>query len=170
MATYDYEAEPIFPIKQGEYASLCWAAATAVMLGWRNRSRCSLQDAANFLGVEFVEKYAAGSPLKYGDVPLWKERGGFVAQGQQCIDAAGWNDLLRKHGPLITLISANATKRIDHVVVVTGILGDGSGAGTVLKFADGQCGCIRKYSLIEFATVFEVPDGADTLFSVMYFE
>ena len=77
--------------------------------------------------------------------------------------------LLSTFGPLITLVSANATGYIDHAVVVGSIHGDGSSVGTNLSLADGDGGVVRRVSLATFTTIFEMPAGQDELFSVMYF-
>ena len=158
---------PFSAVDQG-HADLCWLAASAVVFQWSSGLPVSLQQAANRLGVEFIAKYAQGAALQYGDVPLWRARGPFQSQNQQCLDASGWETLLRQHGPLITLVSANATDKIDHVVVVGGIEGDGTPTGTSLTVADGNGGIVSAVTLATVTTMFEVQQGTDQLFSVMY--
>jgi hypothetical protein len=169
MADFDFlVAPPIQGIDQGN-SELCWLAATAVMFQWREGRVVSLQDAANALGVEFVAIYARDGVLPFPDIPLWQQRGGFESQGQQCFDANGWLGLLQQYGPLIALVSANATNTVDHAVVVAGISGDGSPAGTNLTIADGDGGIVRDVDLGTFTTMFEIPANINQLFSVMYF-
>ncbi len=174
-ADYSFEVSPsLLPVDQGA-ADLCWLAATAVVYGWKDNVGGSLSDsdarmsaAATRLGGEFVAKYVTKSSLSYDSIPLWKSRGGFNSQGQQCLDASGWSSLLKQHGPLITLVDGNGSGAINHVVVVGGIMGDGTAAGTTLTYADGVNGVIQAKSLADFATRFELPGGSDVLFSVMY--
>lgn len=169
MSNYDYDVSPaLIAFDQGN-ANLCWLAASAVMFQWKTVQPITLQDAATRLGIEFVALYSSGSLLPFPQVPLWKARGPFRSQGQQCLDADGWLNLLSTYGPLVTLVSANATGYVDHVVVVGGIHGDGSPAGTSLTVADGNGGVVSNIALSTFATIFEVPGGPDVLFSVMYY-
>jgi hypothetical protein len=169
MPNHDFDVSPqLIAFDQGN-TNLCWLAASAVLYQWQNVQPLTLQDAANRLGVEFVALYASGSALPYADLPLWQARGPFRSQGQQCFDAGGWFNLLSTFGPLMTLVSANATGYIDHAVVVGGIHGDGSSVGTNLAVADGDGGVVRRVSLATFTTMFEMPAGQDKLFSVIYF-
>jgi Papain-like cysteine protease AvrRpt2 len=169
MTNYNFDVTPsMIAFDQGN-SNLCWLAASAVLFQWQSVQPLTLQDAANRLGVEFAALYASGSVLPFTQLPLWQARGPFQSQGQQCFDANGWFNLISTYGPLITLVSANATGYIDHAVVVGGIHGDGSPAGTDLSVADGNGGVVGPVSLSTFATMFEVTGGPDTLFSVMYF-
>jgi Papain-like cysteine protease AvrRpt2 len=169
MPNYNFDVSPaLIAFDQGN-TNLCWLAASAVMFQWKTVQPITLQDAATRLGVEFLALYSSGSLLPFSQVPLWKARAPFRSQGQQCFDAAGWLTLLSAYGPLLTSVSANATGYVDHVVVVGGIHGDGSTAGTSLTVADGDGGVVRDIPLSTFATMFEVTGGPDALFSVMYY-
>jgi hypothetical protein len=169
MANYNFDVSPaLIAFDQGN-TNLCWLAASAVMFQWQSVQPVTLQDAANRLGIEFVALYGSGSVLPWAQLPLWQARGPFRSQGQQCLDVNGWLQLLSAYGPLVTLVSANATGYIDHAVVVGSVHGDGTPAGTNLTVADGDGGVVRDISLATFATMFEVSGGPDVLFSVMYF-
>jgi hypothetical protein len=168
MVQYSFTVfPPVIAVDQGS-APLCWLAATAVLFSWENNQPVSMQDAANRLGIEFISKFAAGAALQYDDLSLWTSRCGFASEGQQCIAADGWDRLLRRDGPLITMIDGGGSAEINHAVVVFGIDGDGSADGTSLSIANGQGGVIQSYTLNQFATVFELPNGTDQLFSVSY--
>lgn len=169
MASFDYEVPPpVSPVDQGQ-ANLCWLAATAVLYGWKSPRPVTMAKAAERLGVEFVAKYGTGSALTYDELPLWRQRGPFRAEGQQCMDARGWDAKLRGFGPLITLVDGSGSRIIDHAVVVYGVSGDGTQNGTHLKFADGNGGTSRELALTDFVQIFELPTGSDRLFSVLYF-
>jgi len=158
---------PIDAVDQG-VADLCWLAATTVLYSWRDARRWTMSEAAKQLGVEFVAHHAAGSALAYAELALWRSRGSFGMEYQQCIAGDGWNTLLRSHGPLITLIDGTGSGSIDHAVVVYGIEGDGGSKNTFLSVANGQGGTLQKFSLHDFVTIFEVGPGSNQLFSVMY--
>jgi hypothetical protein len=171
----DIEINPnLLPVDQGD-SNLCWLAATAVVFGWRDGAGGTLADsdarmsaAATAMGGEFVTLYLTKEALPSASIPNWRSSGGFELQGQQCLDADGWETLLRGKGPLITLIDGNGSGEINHAVVVGGIHGDGSADGTNILFANGNGGIIESKSLTDFATIFEEPSGSDALFSVMY--
>jgi hypothetical protein len=158
---------PVTPVHRGP-DTLCWLAATAVLFSWEDNQPVSMQDAANRLGIEFIEKFAASAALLYDDLPLWTSRCGFASEGQQCLAPDGWDRLLRRHGPLIAMTDGSGSVEVDHAVVVFGIGGDGSADGTSLRIANGQNEAIQTYTLNQFATVFELPNGADQLFRVSY--
>lgn len=158
---------PIEAIDQG-IADLCWLAATAVVYSWKDGRRWTMSETANRLGVEFVARQAAGAALSYDELALWRSRGPFGMQHQQCIASDGWNLLLRGHGPLITLIDGTGSGTINHAVVVYGIEGDGAPKTTFLKVANGQGGMLQQISLYDFVSLFEIGPGHDQLFSVLY--
>lgn len=160
---------PIVAVDQGN-VDLCWAAATAVLYGWKDSRPYTMAEAAGRLGGPFVLKQVTGSALSYADLGLWQQSGPFGQQHQQCIAASGWDALLRRHGPLITLVDGTGAHEINHAVVVYGIEGDGAPTTTRLKVANGQGGRLQLLSLHDFVTIFEIGPGQDLLFSVMYFK
>ncbi|MBY9064967.1 hypothetical protein K7957_18690 [Sphingomonas yunnanensis] len=168
MPAYLYRVPgPIIAFDQGR-ASLCWLAASAVMFSWKSTGPVRLAEAADRLGPEFIAKYGTGSALGYADLALWASRGGFVREPQQCLDAGGWNQLLRSHGPLITIIDGNNSGSINHAVVVVGIEGDGGADTTIISIVNGQGGLIESRSLSGFVEVFELDAGQNELFSVLH--
>jgi hypothetical protein len=168
MPLYDYIVPPpMNAIDQGN-ADLCWLAVTAVLYSWKDGRPCSMDDAARRLGVEFVIHQAAGTLLPWAELALWRARGPFEMQHQQCLGADGWDALLRAHGPLITVVDGTESGTIDHAVVVYGVKGDGSATGTELLVANGQGGVLQRYTLRTFVTIFEIGPGRDELFSVLY--
>lgn len=158
---------PIEAVDQG-VADLCWLAATTVVYSWKDGRRWTMTEAANRLGVEFIAHQAAGSALSYSELALWRSRGPFGMQHQQCIAADGWDALLRAHGPLITVVDGTGEGKINHAVVVSGIEGDGGPGTTFLSVANGQGGVLQKWSLNDFVSIFEIGPGNDLLFSVLY--
>ncbi|MDB5581524.1 MAG: hypothetical protein JWR80_6700 [Bradyrhizobium sp.] len=168
MAQLNYTVRaPIVAVDQGD-ADLCWLAATAVLYTWKDSRPCTMTQAANRLGVEFIAHQAAASALSYAELALWRTRGPFDLQHQQCIGANGWDALLRAHGPLITLVDGNASGAINHAVVVYGIEGDGGVTSTWLRVANGLGGTLQRYTFRDFVTIFEIAPGNDELFSVLY--
>ena len=155
-------------VSQGN-AELCWLAASAVMFSYRDNAAVSMADAAARLGGVYVIKDAQGAALDYSEIPAWKLAGGFRSQAQQSLDASGWEQLLKSHGPLITLVDGSGTGTLNHAVVVVGIAGDGTQGRTVISFANGQSGTVETLTLSDFSTVFELPSNSDVVFSVAYF-
>ena len=148
MSLFNYKVRPpILPVNQGN-TDLCWLAATTVMFQWKDTIKLSMQDCASRLDSIFVAKFLAHEALSYDDILLWKSHGGFDAQGQQCLDAGGWQTLLELHGPLITLLDGTGGGTINHAVVVYGVNGDGSLDGTSLMVANSQTGVAENKSRI----------------------
>ncbi len=166
---FDYTVPPpIQAIDQGD-ADLCWAAATTVLFNWRAVAPISMTDAVGRLGVEFVALFAANKGVPTSEVGLWASRGGFTADGLQCIDAAGWDAKMRASGPLIAMIDGTGGGVIDHAVVVYGIQGDGTPGGTTLRVANGQGAMLQTWTLSDFVTLFEAEAGENLNFGLLYF-
>lgn len=169
-ASVNYVVSPLpTPVSQGN-ENLCWLAASAVMFSYRDKRPYTLTDAATKLGGAYVLKQTQGLALQYDELKTWLFSGGFASQGQQSLDAKGWEQLLKNHGPLITLVDGSGSGTINHAVVVLGVVGDGTQNGTNITFANGQSAQIEIQTLSKFMTIFELPSGSDVLFSVAYFK
>lgn len=169
-APVSYVVNPLpTPVSQGK-TNLCWLAASAAMFSYKDNKPYTLTDAATRLGGVYVVKQIQEQALSYDELDTWLFAGGFQREGQQSLDSGGWEQLLKSHGPLITLIDGSGTGNINHAVVVVGIVGDGTQTGTTIRFADSQSGQIETAKLEDFTKVFALPSGANTLFSVAYFK
>ncbi len=106
----------------------CWAAAAAMLIGWRDSIHVDPAHVARACG-RWAE-YRDG--LEAGDVRGFAAAWQLVAARPAPFDATQLHTLLATHGPLWV---GEASPGL-HVVVLSGIVGDGSDAGTQLRVLD----------------------------------
>lgn len=106
----------------------CWAAAAAMLIGWRDSIWVDPADVAR----------ASGRWAQYRDGLETSDIRGFAASWQLCaerpaqLDAARLRELLARNGPLWI---GEASPGL-HVIVVAGMVGDGTDRGTMLRVLD----------------------------------
>jgi N-acetylmuramoyl-L-alanine amidase len=106
----------------------CWAAAAAMLIGWRDSMHVDPEQVARACG-RWAE-YRDG--LEVGDVGGFAAAWQLIAERPGAIDARQLHRLLTAYGPLWV---GEASPGL-HVVVVTGMVGDGSDNGTRLRILD----------------------------------
>ncbi len=106
----------------------CWAAAAAMLIGWRDSIAVDPGEVARAAGR--WEEYSAG--LEPKDVGSFARTWGLLMAPTAPLDAARLLRLLSEHGPLWV---GEASPGL-HVVVVTGMVGDGTDDGSQLRIAD----------------------------------
>ena len=106
----------------------CWAAAAAMLIGWRDSIAVNPGDVARAAGR--WEEYSAG--LEPKDVSSFARTWGLAMEPQAPLDTPRLLRLLSAHGPLWI---GEASPGL-HVVVVTGLVGDGTDDGSELRIAD----------------------------------
>lgn len=106
----------------------CWAAAAAMLIGWRDSIAVDPGEVARAAGR--WEEYGAG--LEPKDVGSFARTWGLMVEPTAPLDAARLLRLLSEHGPLWV---GEASPGL-HVVVVTGMVGDGTDDGSQLRIAD----------------------------------
>jgi len=115
---------PLVPQQTG-YS--CWAAGAAMVVGWRDRISVDPSEIARATG--YWAQYAAG--LNAEDTQMFKVWR-LTPEAAQTYTVAGFADLLKRHGPL-WVASAEPGP---HIRVVTGLVGDGTAAGTLVYIND----------------------------------
>jgi hypothetical protein len=105
----------------------CWAAAAAMMLGWRD-STCYASDAE--IRARYSDMGGDGTDPDE-DVRLALGQG-MAVEAAACRTPEGWAQLLG-HGPIMTTIPG-------HYLVISGISGDGTAEGTHVYVLDPAAG------------------------------
>lgn len=106
----------------------CWAAAAAMLIGWRDSVHVDPEDVARACG-RWAE-YRDG--LEASDVRGFAAAWQLIAERPAVIDPPRLHGLLAANGPLWV---GEASPGL-HVVVVTGMVGDGTDTGTRLRVLD----------------------------------
>ncbi|MCW5808811.1 MAG: hypothetical protein KIT31_41050, partial [Deltaproteobacteria bacterium] len=123
-ATFDVWHE--VPLVQQHTGMSCWAAAAAMVVGWRD---CSALEAEDVVGGRW-QAYRDG--LEPRDVEAFARAWGLVVARPAELDVPSLRALLERHGPLWV---GEASPSL-HVVVLAGMYGDGTRAGTFVRIAD----------------------------------
>ena len=106
----------------------CWAAAAAMLVGWRD---CISIDAAHVArGIGGWEAYRDG--LETSDVDVLAAAWGLEIEPIRMYTVASLRDLMVRYGPLWI---GEASPGL-HVVVIAGMYGDGTSDGTFVRVAD----------------------------------
>ncbi len=119
----------------------CWAAATAMIVGWRDFAVLNPEDIAEGTGYWAQynhERYSISRTLDPEDLNMF-EIWGLVPDTRRTFNLDDIGELLWRYGPLwvATLENLNDRGRLDpHIRVITGIEGDGSAQGTLLYIND----------------------------------
>ncbi len=125
------EAQDIWnevPIVPQQTGMSCWAAAAAMIVGWRDRLHVEPLDVARAAGR--WREYREG--LQPHDVPALALTWGLTLTTASIRGPGDLARLLSEHGPLWV---GEASPGL-HSVVVTGLHGDGTPAGTQVRIAD----------------------------------
>ena len=106
----------------------CWAASAAMVVGWRDR--VSIDPATIAHGAGRDPEFQGGlNPDNHDEFgAAW----GLVPEGPVSYSVQGFADLLERNGPLWIGVAVPS----GHAVVVTGVSGDGTPGGTVIRYHD----------------------------------
>jgi N-acetyl-anhydromuramyl-L-alanine amidase AmpD len=110
----------------------CWAAAAALVVGWRDRVSMDIQAMKKL----FTNKTGVSSDqglFAYDDQKL-ADTFGLVAEPPQCYTVEGLRQILRDYGPF--WVGIHTEDNWGHAVVVTGMFGDGTEDGTYVRITD----------------------------------
>jgi Papain-like cysteine protease AvrRpt2 len=144
---------PLVPQRTG---MSCWAAAAAMIVGWRDASVVDPEQIAH--AAQRWDAYEGG--LEPEDVPALARRWGLRQERSGRYSLHDFRRLLTLHGPLWV---GEASPGL-HSVVLTGMRGDGTPDGTMLHVADPwPLGRGERYSVTfrDFMRNFEAAAGID---------
>lgn len=132
----------------------CWATAATILYAWKNAMSTEIEAALEQVGQKYVAKFKNNEGLAAGEKPAFLSAMGLHAEAPQNYTMKGWEDLLRKHGPLWVTTAEGQGFSI-HARVLTGIAGDGTGTGTNFTIVDPADGAMHKETVSVFVKKFE---------------
>lgn len=148
---------------------VCWAAAGAMLLSWRDRPM-TIEEAMTQAGTVWLERFQRNEPLNLDQVSAFTRALGLAQEGPASYLPRGILNLLRSHGPLWVIgDDAIADNQLSHVVIVTGIR-DADNADIARVFlADPDGGKPRDVSYADFAASMEASDPVALGFGIFHF-
>ena len=154
------------PIIAQPSSMVCWAAVFTMMLSWRQGRSLPIRDAMAAVGTRWVTMFDNNQPLLWIDTEAFGEAAGMTIIPLQSLPVMGFADVIRQaRGPLFVSIHPQGNRQnLTHLIVVTGITGDGTPAGTNIMYNDLSGGVRRTRSFQTFHQMYE--NSARTTLSV----
>lgn len=141
----------------------CWAAAVAMIVGWRDLVILDPEEIAEGVGywaqyhnVEYSGEYFNSSGLPPDDLNMF-EVWGLVPETKLEFSVSEFKELLANYGPLWVASAESLTSeeaQNPHIRVVTGIVGDGTSERTILYINDPWDRRKRRFSLPNYGSVY----------------
>ena len=146
----DYEIpSPVAPLRQPS-SMACWATTFTMMVSWRDRVSRSAEETLGRIGQKWVDLLRANTGATAAQEAELYAAAGLVAEPLANHSLETWERMLREFGPLNVIVDVNPSQaRAIHMLVLTGIHGDGTSAGTNLTIVDPARGDSRR---VPFAT------------------
>ncbi|MEO8648532.1 MAG: papain-like cysteine protease family protein [Acidobacteriota bacterium] len=158
MANVNYTVPGlIVPVRQPS-SMACWAAMFTMMYSWKNQVSISIENAVAQLGPRYADCYARNSGLPIEENRNLANAAGLSAESLMNPSVDGWVQMLQYHGLLWTsygwqvfdaagLVETRAGR---HIIIIYGMVGDGSGTGTKVKYVDPSDGAFHEMTLDSF--------------------
>jgi hypothetical protein len=136
----------------------CWAAASAMLLGWKRSMSIAEYNVALEAGANCVNAFNQNLGVSSAEIVNLARTLKFETEAPKNFSTQGWHDLLKEHGPLwVGTAIFDQQYVFRHVRVVRGIQGDGSSSTELLILDPSPIGSGREYrtSVAQFALELE---------------
>lgn len=134
----------------------CWAAATAMLLTWKQQIPVSEEQAARAAGNSYLIAFHSNQGVLGTEIADLARLLHLATEPPQSLSAEGYHSLLSAHGPLwvgTAIFSTTAVYR--HVRIVTGIRSSPGTAEPELDLIDPDGGRIYRETISRFGQEFE---------------
>ena len=142
------------PIAQTKSMS-CWAAAAAILIGWKKSRTYTELELATLAGPPYMDAFNSNTGLSGPQFVDLATRLGMGTEAPQNFLPAGYETLLKKHGPLWIAAGLGEGGVRRHVRVLRGIVGDGTFDNTTAYILDPDGGRDYKSTVLQFAQELE---------------
>lgn len=134
----------------------CWATVAAMLMSWHDRASMSIETALGRIGAEYLDMFTRNTGLPSAKKADFVAAVGLMAEPPMSYTVEGWEQLLRKYGPLWVTTDERAGPLFSlHACVMTGLEGDGAPRGTTVHFIDPASGRASRQKLHDFLRKFE---------------
>lgn len=171
VSRIDLEAPGHVPVLAQPSSRSCWATVATMMISWRNGRSMTIQEALGTIGEPWVSHYTNNRVLLWTDTETFGRAAGMRMAPLQSLSVAGFAELLeRARGPLFVSIHPQGNPHtLTHIVVVTGLRGDGTVEGTQVTYNDPNGGVQRTLSFRQFHRRYESSERASLGAQIMYY-
>lgn len=149
----------------------CWATVAAMMISWRRRESMSISDAIATIGEPYVSHLNNNRVLLWTQTEAFGRAAGMQAVPLQSFSLEGFADLLqRTQSPLFVSIHPQGNpQNLTHIVVVTGLAGDGTIDGTNVNYNDPNGGVRRTTSYRQFHLRYESSERQPLTVQILHY-
>lgn len=152
----------IVPVRQPNGMS-CWAAMYTMMYSWKNQLSIDIRTAVSQLGQKYLDCFDKNTGLPIEENRNLAQTAGMQAEPLQNLSPEGWASFLRAYGLLWTSYGwqvfdptgLTETRAGRHIIIIYGMVGDGSPNGTIVKYVDPSDGNFHTMSLETFVSQHE---------------
>ncbi len=150
-----------FPKVSHEEEATQWAAWLTLLVGWRDRWEIDIEGVLRRLGERWEDAFREGRALTDDE---WADLLAGLGLGRRPLSRSSiprLEELLREHGPVLALLPAGIDGEDIPAALVIGLKGDGSRAGTYVRWIEPRSGEVRRTGYAVFAEAFgaEGPEG-----------
>jgi hypothetical protein len=161
-AAIDFKVPGTVPAIQQPSGMTCWATTATIMRSWKTNSSMTIETAMAAAGAGYLAQFKANEGMSGAAKPAFLQAMALKAEGPQNFSIAGWEKLLRTHGPLWVTTNEGSGKNFAiHARVITGIDGDGTAEKTFFTIVDPGLGAVVRESVATFIQKFESVARAD---------
>lgn len=145
----------VTPLAQTKTMS-CWAAASAMLLSWKNGIPYDELSAVKLAGARYETAFKTNTGLPGTAIADLARDLNLAVQPPKNHDVGSYATLLKAHGPLwIGTAIFSATKPYRHVRIMAGLNGDGTAAGTIASVVDPDGGVSYGTTVEQFSKELE---------------
>ena len=141
----------------------CWATSYAMMISWKRHQRfANIREAIVPLGQPWLGYFDANNGLPFNEGLNFERATGLVREPRMNLSPQGWQQKLQTHG--LVWVSGMVPGGV-HDRILEGIVGDETGAGTLMHIMDPNGGRRYKETLSTFITGFEGQAAVEPFYS-----
>ena len=133
---------------------LCWAYSYAMLAAWRQQQSLEVRPLLEDIGEKWVDRYDNNKGISWAEGKEFANAAGLTTEPVQSVPLSRWEELLRKHGPLL-LMTKNSSLTGGHARVLYGVDGDGTPGGTTMLILDPWNGTDYRESYKDFIARYE---------------
>lgn len=151
---FNYRVPGYVPLVRQSKAKACWAAATAIMFGWKFDGDVSVEDALDAIGPVWRANYNQGETrgLRRQEKEDFLKAATLTFEYGASYAVEGLRDLLVRYGPLWFTVDNEFNT---HATVVIGLFGSGAMEDTYVVYVDPADGSEHRKPYAEYMRWYE---------------
>ena len=168
--SFDYTVDPPVVVVTQTNTALCWAAAGATLVNWRDQMSRTLEQAADELGGNWRAKVDNNESLGPAELRAYAAALGLVEEGPATYTARQILRMLQDFGPLWIVHDDFAeNNKLVHARIVVSIAGEGQGDQAIVRMIDPASGAVPPENFATFAQRLSAPEAVSFGVGILHF-